>query len=206
MSYSNCKSLQNLKIINENVLIIEEWKDISGYEGLYQISSFGRVKRLPHTTYSRDGAVKIFSEIIKHQYKNKLGYLSLILFKDGVRKNHKCHQLVGRHFIENPENKKTINHKKGIKDDNRVSELEWATQQEQNIHAIRVLNKKPVRSQLNKKGDLCHNSKKIYCPTLNISFVSGIEAGEILGLNRKDIGRVCNNRIPHLNGLCFRFI
>ena len=99
---------------------MEQWRDIPGYEGLYQISNIGRVK-------SR--------KKIKSLRTDKRGYLTVWLCKDSSQKNYKVHRLVAIAFIPNPESKKTVNHIDGDKQNNSVSNLEWATHSETIIHA-----------------------------------------------------------------------
>jgi hypothetical protein len=101
----------------------EFWKDIIGYEGKYQISNLGRVM----STF-KGGILKPI---------NNEGYLKVILCNNG-KKSFFIHRLVATHFIPNPENKQEVNHKKGIKNDNRASELEWSTRSENCTHAIRT--------------------------------------------------------------------
>ena len=119
----------------ENIICHQEiWKDIKNYEGLYQISNFGRVKSLP-----RKGTVK--HERILKQCRDKYGYLQVIL-NNKTHKSCRIHKLVAQEFIPNPENKLTVNHKNGNKYDNKVENLEWNTIKENNDNAIRIgLNK-----------------------------------------------------------------
>lgn len=109
---------------------IEEWKDIIGFEGLYEISSWGRLK-----SYKRNPLGLIMS------ITNKTGwYLSIVLCGIGkTNQSEKMHILVGKYFIPNPENKKYINHKDLNKQNNHKSNLEWNTAKENNAHA-RALN------------------------------------------------------------------
>lgn len=104
----------------------EIWKDIAGYEGLYQISNFGRVKR----TY-RNGNVKILKSWI-----NRQGYLIVDLCKNSKRKHFPVHRLVAQAFIPNPENKPEPNHEDGNKFNNHVSNLKWVTRAENVQHAL----------------------------------------------------------------------
>lgn len=105
----------------------EIWKDIAGYEGLYQISNFGRVK-------SFNGLwTKV--KILKPSLRNN-GYIFVTLFKNGKTKMFYIHQLVARAFIPNPENKPTVNHKFGNRLDNYCESLEWVTFAENQQHAF----------------------------------------------------------------------
>lgn len=103
----------------------EVWKDIAGYEGLYQVSDLGRVKSLAkHCKFHRK------TPTIRKQFLNEDGYLVLQLFKNNEFISVGVHRLVALAFIPNPENKAEVNHKKGIKIDNRATELEWNTPKE----------------------------------------------------------------------------
>lgn len=115
----------------------EIWKPIEGYEGLYEISNLGRVKSLGRT--NRGGTKP---EKIMRQQKQWTGYLQLGLTGlDGKQRYKKVHRLVATAFIPNPENKPMVNHKNGIKDDNRVENLEWVTASENHLHAFKELGK-----------------------------------------------------------------
>lgn len=106
----------------------EIWKDIAGFEGLYQVSNLGNVKRFFTKT--------VYKEKLIGKSIDKDGYLKRVLSKGGKGYNFTEHRLVALAFIENPLNKKTINHKNGIKTDNRVENLEWCTNQENIRHAV----------------------------------------------------------------------
>jgi hypothetical protein len=111
----------------------EIWKDIIGYFGLYQISNLGNIKSLERYRYNN---LKYLQKE-KHLslIKNVYGYLQVNLCKYGKIKIFKVHRLVACAFISNPENKPEINHKNGIKIDNRVENLEWCTRSENEIHS-----------------------------------------------------------------------
>jgi hypothetical protein len=115
----------------------EIWKDIKGYEGLYQISNLGRVKALEKTIKSGElyRIVSNYKEkILKVDLAN--GYLVVSLCKNGTIKKISTHRLVALSFIG--DSNLTVNHKNGIKTDNRIENLEWASHSDQQKHAIRA--------------------------------------------------------------------
>jgi hypothetical protein len=114
----------------------EIWKPIKDYEDLYHISSYGRVKSLnKEQLLSASGGVRIRKEKILSQQKDDKGYLSLKVCKNNCSKRFKIHRLVAIAFIENPLNKNQVNHIDGVKSNNVVSNLEWCTNSENQIHA-----------------------------------------------------------------------
>ena len=118
----------------------EVWKDIKDYEGHYQVSSIGRVKSLARLVESRKGVFGNKKELILKTAKNRKGYLCVKLCKVvddlSVSKKGIIHRLVANEFLENASNKPQVNHKNGIKDDNRVGNLEWSTASENVIHSL----------------------------------------------------------------------
>ena len=102
--------------------MVEEWKYVKGYEGLYQVSNLGRVKNR-------------YNKILKGSTSH--GYLRLGLCKDNKIKNTSMHRLVAEHFIENPTYKPYVNHIDGVIHNNKVDNLEWCTQKENVYHAIK---------------------------------------------------------------------
>jgi hypothetical protein len=102
----------------------EQWKDVEGYEGLYQISNLGRVKSLSRTTIRRNGSPspvkeKILSPSFKADYK------VLNLCKNGKKVLTRVHILIAKAFIDNPDNQPLVCHKNDIKYDNRLENLYW---------------------------------------------------------------------------------
>lgn len=115
--------------------IMEIFKDIENYEGYYQISDLGRIKSLQRSVKNHSG----FSKVLKERYLNpcisKTGYYVVDFKKDGVRKTFKVHRLIAIAFINKIEDKDFVNHKNGIKTDNRIENLEWCTIAENNHHS-----------------------------------------------------------------------
>ena len=105
---------------------METWKDIKGFEGIYQISNMGRAK-----SFKADPNGRILS------IKNSKGdYLNIVLCHGNKRRSVKVHRLVAEAFIPNPDNKPEVNHKDGNKQNNRVGNLEWVTRAENHRHAL----------------------------------------------------------------------
>ena len=106
----------------------EIWKDVKDFEGLYQVSNLGNVKRL---VSKRVPAERLIGSSI-----DRYGYVKRVLCKDGKMYFFTEHRLVANAFILNDFNKPTVNHINGIKTDNKLDNLEWCTIKENNDHAI----------------------------------------------------------------------
>ena len=102
---------------------MEEWRNIRGYEGLYQVSSIGRVRN------TKTGRVLKGS-------KDNHGYLKVDLYKNNTRKSHKVHRLVAKAFVENPKSKPCIDHINTIKTDNYFKNLRWVSYKENNNNEL----------------------------------------------------------------------
>ena len=111
----------------------EIWKDIKGYEGLYQVSNLGRIKSLERKSKTKGNVEYIKKEkVLKERFSN--GYVSVILYKNGTKKNFRVHRLVAKAFLVNPKNLPQINHINFNRSDNRIENLEWVTAKENIQH------------------------------------------------------------------------
>ncbi len=135
---------------------MEIWKDISGYEGYYQISNKGNVRSLDRFDGVHDRQGTIIKPHMKHN-----GYLQVGLRKHNTRKWISIHRLVAIHFIENPDNKPQVNHIDGNKQNNNVENLEWVTAKENQNHATRIGLRNNIRKGENHPyyGKFGENSK-----------------------------------------------
>jgi len=185
----------------------EMWKDIKEYEGLYQISNLGRVKSLPqlYNRILKQGYIEYFtSEKIIGINNNKIKYSQVTLVKNGIKKYYKIHRLVALNFITNPLNKKEVNHINGIKNDNRVENLEWATSSENQIHAVKTGLQKPIKGKNNKR------SKRIYQYSLDNIFIKEWdclhEVERILKIRRSGITYCANGIYKQAGGFVWSYI
>jgi hypothetical protein len=162
VSYSNF-SLQDMEG--------EIWKDVVGYENLYKVSNYCRIKSLPvNVAHSRgNGMTRLKKEIIiKTHISTKTNYGRVCLCKDNVKKSHQLHRIIAMAFIPNPQNKETVNHINGVKWDNSLENLEWATVGENNRHKFEVL-----KYQSKKKNKLSRTIYKYSFDGKLVSVISG---------------------------------
>lgn len=120
MITNNISSSDSMK----NSSASEEWKPVVGYEGLYEVSSMGRVKSLKRTVIGKDGKTREIKEKLLTQTDSN-GYLYVTLSDHGECRAFPVHRLVATAFIPNPENLSDVNHKDEDKTNNSVDNLEW---------------------------------------------------------------------------------
>ena len=131
----------------------ENWKPIEGYEGLYEVSDFGRVKSVDHETPVNDVLGRAYTKRIKGRMRKTSkcpsGYLQVTLTRpEGTREVALVHRLVASAFVVNPEALPEVNHKDGNKTNNSATNLEWCTRIENVHHAFNVLGKSGAHPKL----------------------------------------------------------
>ena len=171
----------------------EVWKDIEGYEGLYQVSNLGRVKSFD----TKDKLGRIRKGRVLKPFRKKSGYLYVDLCRNGKRKSHSLHRLVAQAFIPNPENKPEVNHIDEDKTNNIVDNLGWSTRTDNNNHGTRnervsKINSIPIIATNIKTGE----SKDFY---------GGNECARQLGLNQGHITDVLKGRLKQTGGYTFKY-
>lgn len=185
----------------------EVWKDIEGYEGLYQISNLGNIKSLKYNKTETEKKIKLY---------NKRNYLQVALAQQGKIKWYSVHRLVAKAFIPNPNNYPCINHKDENKQNNCIDNLEWCTHKYNSNYGTikeRQSNIKKGRNTSqetrNKIGEA--NSKQVGqfkkgTEELIQVFPSVINAAKQLGLKKQNISACCLNRLKSHGGYSWKYI
>ena len=114
---------------------MEEWRDVVGYEGKYQVSNLGNVRSIDRTFINACGVIVTRKGSILKPRFNRCGYMRVTMHKDGKVNTEVIHRCVAEAFIPNNKNLPQVNHKDGNKRNNSVSNLEWCTASENMHHA-----------------------------------------------------------------------
>lgn len=186
----------------EEKIAVEEWKDIDGFDGKYQISNLGRIKRNNDRFHQKE-------MLLKTHITN--GYESVTLRKDGHKYNYYIHRLVAIAFVENPNNSPCVDHIDTIKTNNCYGNLKWCTRKENsnNPLTIKHMTEKAPKSMLGKSGSLHPRSKRVLQYDLNGNFLKAFEsitqAAKITGTNLGNLYSCCAGKRNYSNGYVWRF-
>lgn len=183
---------------------MEIWKEIEGYEGLYEISNLGRVKSLKGNK-------------IRKPAKERCGYLFIALSKNNIKKQYKVHRLVAQAFIDNPNNYPIINHKDEDKTNNKVENLEWCDHKYNSNYGTaiqrRLLSEKlnPKRKEIidkRRKSNTNHPnmSKPVLCVETGKIFPSTHQIQRELGFASSNISSVCLGKYKQAYGYMWRYV
>lgn len=167
----------------------EIWRDIKGYEELYQVSNLGNVKSLKYR--------KTKYEHLLSQGTNKYGYKFVILCKNNKSKNFKVHRLVADAFIDNKCQYELVNHIDGNKQNNIVDNLEWCNYSQNLIHAYNNNLTKPHSPM---------KSKQVKCIETNKIYKSITEASKDTGFCINNISQCCLGKRKHTHNFHFCFV
>lgn len=201
---------------------IEIWKPVVGYEGLYEVSSYGRVRSLDRATsyISRTQEGKEYATT--HTYKGKLreqhdsqnGYKAITLRVDGKNRTCRVHRLVAEAFIPNPNNYPVVNHKDEDKTNNMIwvnedgsidynkSNLEWCTQKYNINYGTTIIRRKSTRNQ-NKS----HNyQREVGQYTLNGVLIKKYPSASDTGYCRECIRDCCNGKQKTAYGYKWKYL
>lgn len=113
------------------------WKDVKGYEGIYKVLNFGVIKSLDHNVFHSNGRHRIQKGRILKTHISKKGYVMVCLSKKGKRLHTGVHRVVATAFVPNKNLKPQVNHIDGNKKNNNYKNLEWCTNSENQIHAVK---------------------------------------------------------------------
>lgn len=162
----------NIKRANK---FIRLWADINGYEGLYQISTDGQIRNCRGRK--------------RKPTKDKEGYFRISLTKNGKQKSYGIHRLVALAFLPNPDNKPEVDHIDTNVNNNNVSNLRWATRNENRNNSLTIK----------------HSSKCVYCIELQKYWTSQKECAEELMISKSGITLCCKGKQKSTKGYTFRY-
>lgn len=165
---------------------VEEWRDIDGYDGRYQVSNLGNIRTLD---YNHTHTIKLLKTSTNHR-----GYHQVCLTKNNKKKIIYIHRLVALAFVQNPSPEifNYVNHIDEDKNNNNANNLEWCT----NGYNVRYGSRTFKTSKEHAQYDLSGNFIRIWS--------SGKEIERVLGLDRRQIGRCCDGLIPSAYGYIWR--
>ena len=154
----------------------EEWRDIPGYEGLYQVNRTGEVRNKK-------------SQLLKHR-NNDRGYPHVWLSKNGKLKAIAVHRVVASAFVANPEDFPEVNHINGVKTDNRAENLEWCTISYNRKHSSYILNNESGKPK-----------RPVICLDTGVMYPSVAEAARAVSGFKQNITRCCQGKRNTTQGL-----
>lgn len=181
----------------------ERWLPVVGYEGVYVVSSLGRVRLLEHSFVRRNGSFFSVRSKIKKPYKDRHGYLQVRLQKNQKGKNKSVHRLVAEAFIPNPDNKPEVNHKNGVRTDNRIENLEWVSRNENIQHSYDFLGHKRLH-RFGRDNPNCKIVLKIKDGVIIQEFFGAKAAAESVGACVSSIQRACTDKIKTCKGFVWK--
>jgi hypothetical protein len=150
----------------------EAWRPVVGYEGLYEVSDHGRVRRVAAGGGARVGRILRFGMSAHPGEDASKGYRTVVLYQSGKPRRFKVHLLVAGAFLGTRPAGHECNHKNGVKTNNRLSNLEWITKQANMQHAFRLGITQPIRGE-------CHPAAKLTAAQVaEIKRLTGVESAE----------------------------
>lgn len=182
----------------------EVFRDVLGYEGLYQVSNYGRVKSLERKNIFYCGLRKEHlerptKEKFLNYNKSNRGYLQVCLTKNGKSKTYTVHRLVAKAFLPNLKNKKQVNHIDGNKENNNIDNLEWVTSSENNKHAFITGLNKPHNMRKVNQYDLQGNFIKQW------NSITDFLKENSLNLKNSNITTCCKGKRKNAYGFIWKY-
>ena len=175
----------------------EVWRDIEGYEGLYQVSSLGRVKSLDRYITNSLGYTLLYKGVIlKPRVSDFFKYYTVQLNNKDRGRSKSVHRLVAETFIPNPDNLEQVNHIDENKLNNNVTNLEWCTPKENINHGTSIERRSEKLKQKVAKYSKCGKLIKKY------DYMTQVELD---GYDQGSVSKVCNGIRPHHKGYIWRY-
>lgn len=171
----------------------EIWKDISGYEGMYQISNLGKVRSVDRVVHGRND---YFQKGIELKIFSNWNYDFVVVSRNGKSKRLYLHRLVAEHFVENPNNYNVVNHKDENKRNNKADNLEWCTSKYNANYGKR--NRK-IAQKLGKRIARMKNGKIL-------QVYSSQADAKRNGFSQSQISKCCNGKIKQHKGYEWKFV
>lgn len=179
-------------------MLNEIYKPIKNYENIYEISNYGKVRRISYDSKQNKNQYKL-PYYIKPRL-DKDGYLRYTLCKNGKNKQYFVHRLVAQMFISNPNNLPCVNHKDGNKENNCVYNLEFCSIRDNNLHALRTGLRDMKNNKLSKQVEQYDMNGNL----INI-FKSANDAKRITGMSQGHISECCRGEIKQYNGYIWKY-
>ncbi len=184
----------------------EEWRDIAGYEGFYQVSDMGRVRSLTRTFLRSDGSTATYKGRILIPQGHP--YYHVNLSKNNVAKRPRVHRLVAQTFVPNPDGLDQVDHINCIKTDNRACNLRWCTPSENRRYAEEngLMHPKPYELLSDEmKENMVKKLRKAVIRDDGKVYPSITSAAKALGVSRSAVGHVLMGLVDSCKGHTFRF-
>lgn len=192
-----------------NEQLPEEWRDIEGYDGHYQVSSSGRVRSIDWLVIYKNGIRRIHKgRILKQKQHPTYGYMYVGLNKNRVYKTYRVHRLVASTFIPNEKGKDQVNHKDLDRSNNMLANLEWCNASENQLHSYaNNINRKRQRHRLGMTGKLSVSSKPVLVKSISGEIMGNYDsltlAAAATGSNPSKISACCRGVRKAHNNLKF---
>lgn len=173
-----------------------EWKPVSGYEGIYEINQHGQVKSIARKRYCghKDSKPQMMKERMLTRSTDRLGYVRVKLSKNGKSQLKYIHRLLAEAFIENPKNKKEINHIDGDKQNNDLENLEWTTRSKNMKHAFKIGLHKARKGEENNKTKLTTKEVSEIRELYESGKYTQTKLGKMFDVTTANINEIVNNR------------
>ncbi len=170
------------------------WKDIDGYNGIYQVSNLGRVKSI---SFRNNKTIKSREKILKTKTNSKKR-VYIMLYKNGKRRNLTVHRLVASAFLPNPNSLPEVNHIDGNPTNNNINNLEWCTKSHNAKHAY--------ENELNNLKEYNKSRKKPIIRNDGIKYNSAYDCAKALGVSVCSVRDVLKGRIKTVKGYSFSYL